>query len=56
MKKIFALIVIVAMFTTNVNAQNKNYYNTRHEIGITVGSGATSEIVSGLADATSKGI
>lgn len=53
MKKIFALIVIVAMFTTNVNAQNKNYYNTRHEIGVTVGSGATSEIISGLADATS---
>lgn len=53
MKKIFALIVIVAMFTANAYAQSQKYYNTRHEIGITVGSGATSEILSGLADATS---
>ena len=56
MKKIFATIIMVAMVATNVNAQSKKYYNTRHEIGITIGSGANSEIISGLADATSIGI
>ena len=44
------------MTTTTVSAQQHKYYNTKHEVGITIGSGAMSEIVGGLADLTSIAI
>lgn len=40
------------MMTANASAQSQ-YYNTKHEVGISVGAGAFTEIVSSLADATS---
>ena len=52
---LFAAIVIAGM-SVNANAQSNEYYNTRHEFGIAVGTGATSEIVSGIADFTSIGL
>ena len=52
---LFAAIVIAGM-SVNANAQSNEYYNTRHEFGIAVGSGATSEIVSGIADFTTIGL
>lgn len=52
---LFAAIVLAGM-SVNANAQSNEYYNTRHELGIAVGTGAMSEIVSGIADFTSIGI
>lgn len=52
---LFAAIVIAGM-SVNANAQSNEYYNTRHEFGISVGAGATSEIVSGIADFATIGI
>ena len=52
---LFAAIVLAGM-SVNANAQSNEYYNTRHEFGIAVGTGATSEIVSGIADFTTIGL
>ena len=52
---LFAAIVIAGM-SVNANAQSNEYYNTRHEFGIAVGSGATSEIISGIADFATIGL
>ena len=52
---LFAAIVIAGM-SVNANAQSNEYYNTRHEFGIAVGAGATSEIVSGIADFATIGL
>ena len=42
--------LIAAALLISVSANAQSYYNTRHEIGVTVGSGANTEIFSGLAD------
>lgn len=47
MKKI-ALIAIAALTAMSVNAQ---YYNTKHEVQVSVGSASNSEIISGLSEA-----
>lgn len=44
------MAVTVMMVTMNVNAQESEYYTTKHEVGLTIGSGATTEIVSGLSN------
>lgn len=50
-RKIFSFLAAAAIVTT-ASAQSSSYYDTRHEVGITIGSGATTEIFSGLADFT----
>lgn len=50
MKKILSLVIVGLMAASSANAQNDDYY--RHEVGVTIGSGATTEIFSGLADLT----
>lgn len=50
-RKIFSFLAAAALVTT-ASAQSSSYYDTRHEVGITIGSGATTEIFSGLADFT----
>ena len=54
MKKILATALMAAMVSTNISAQSTfdTYYNTKHELGITIGSAANTEIFSGLADLT----
>ena len=47
MKKI-ALLAIAALTAMSVNAQ---YYNTKHEVQVSVGSASNSEIISGLSEA-----
>lgn len=49
------LIIIIAVILTAMNgyAQESKYYNTKHEVGIAIGAGTTTEIFSGLADFTS---
>ena len=42
--------LIAAALLISVSANAQSFYNTRHEIGVTVGSGANTEIFSGLAD------
>ena len=56
--KSFSLIAVATLIVCgNVNAQTStSYYNTRHEIGVSVGSGTMTEIISGLADFTTIGI
>lgn len=49
MKKYFVLILCAMMIVT-ASAQKHEYYNTKHEIGITIGTGAVTEIFSGLSD------
>ena len=51
----YGLIAVALLISVSANAQS-TYYNTRHEIGVTIGSGANTEIFSGLADFTSIGI
>ena len=52
--KSFSLIAVATLIVCgNVNAQTStSYYNTRHEIGVTVGAGSISEIASGITDFT----
>ena len=52
MKKLIMIIAVI-LTTMNVYAQESEYYNTKHEVGITMGAGTTTEIFSGLADFTS---
>ena len=49
MKRI-VLALVCLMTIASTNAQNVQYYNTKHEVGITVGSGSVTQIFSGLAD------
>ena len=49
MKKIFVMVVAAMMATVSANAQS-GYYNTKHELGITIGAGAITEIAGGLSD------
>jgi hypothetical protein len=49
MKKYF-VVALVAMMAVTASAQKHEYYNTKHEIGVTIGAGAVTEIFSGLAD------
>jgi hypothetical protein len=49
MKKYF-VVALVAMMAVTASAQKREYYNTKHEIGVTIGAGAVTEIFSGLAD------
>ena len=49
------LIVTALALCGSVSAQT-SYYNTRHEVAVAVGAGATTEIFSGLADFASIGI
>ena len=53
MKKNIILAAALLVVCGNMNAQTSEYYNTKHEIGVTIGSGANSEILSGLADMSS---
>ncbi len=50
MKKILSLVIVGMMAASSPSAQNDDY--CRHEVGVTIGSGATTEIFSGLADLT----
>lgn len=50
MKKILSLVIVGMMAASSASAQNDDYY--RHEVGVTIGSGATTEIFSGLANLT----
>lgn len=50
-RKIFSFLAAAAIVTT-ASAQSSSYYDTRHEVGITIGSGATTEIFNDLADFT----
>ena len=50
-RKIFSFLAAAALVTT-ASAQSSSYYDTRHEVGITIGSGATTEIFNDLADFT----
>lgn len=50
MKKNIILAAALLVVCGNMNAQTSEYYNTKHEIGVTIGGGANSEILSGLAD------
>lgn len=47
-KVLFMALAMTA--ATAASAQKNEYYNTRHEIGVTIGAGATTEIFSGLSD------
>lgn len=47
---IAATIILCASASVNANAQTSSYYNTKHEIGIAIGSGSNSEILGDLAD------
>ncbi len=53
MKKNIILAAALLVVCGNMNAQTSEYYNTKHEIGVTIGGGANSEILSGLADMSS---
>jgi hypothetical protein len=50
MKKIIFTVVAAIITTVSGQAQEHKYYNTKHEVGITIGSGATTEVFSGLMD------
>ena len=52
MKKTMILAAALTIICGTANAQTSEYYNTKHEVGVAIGSGATSEILSGLADMT----
>ena len=46
------LATMLASGVSEVKAQKTEYYNTKHEVGVTIGAGATTEIFSGLTDFT----
>ncbi len=51
MKKIMIAALFVCGF--GVNAQAQDYYETKHDVAITVGTGTTSQIFNGLSDFSS---
>ena len=53
MKRLFVLAVAAIMATMSVNAQGYSYYDTKHEVGISIGYPTTSQIFSAIADFTS---
>lgn len=50
MKTKVLLMAVAMTVATAASAQKNDYYKTRHEIGVTIGVGATTEIFSGLSD------
>ena len=48
--------VLLGCGMLSVQAQSHTYYNTQHEVGISIGSGANSEILSGLSDFASTAV
>lgn len=52
MKKSLLLAAAAMMALTTVQAQTSKYYDTKHEVGFTIGAGASTEIFSGLSDMT----
>lgn len=54
MKKIIVCLTAALLVggTMKVNAQKHSYYDTRHEVGVTIGSGANTQIIGALCDLT----
>lgn len=52
MKRIIVLVVAAMMATMSVNAQGYSYYDTKHEVGISIGYPSTSQVFSAIADFT----
>ena len=52
MKRIIVLAVAAIMATMSVNAQGYSYYDTKHEVGISIGYPSTSQVFSAIADFT----
>ena len=50
------ILIVTALALCGCASAQTSYYTTRHEVAVAVGSGATSEIVSGLANFTTIGI
>lgn len=51
MKKVLSTIVALMVITISVNAQNE-YYKTRHEVGLTIGTAANTQIIGDICDLT----
>ena len=52
MRKVLVVACVIMASATVAMAQNSRYYNTKHEIGVTIGVDAITEIASGIAQLT----
>lgn len=50
-KKLLFVFVALMLATTTVHAQTHKYYDTKHEVGVSVGVGANTEIIGVIGDA-----
>ncbi len=53
MNKFLVIVLVSIISITNIHAQKHEYYDTKHEVGVTVGVDALSQVVSAIADFTS---
>lgn len=51
-KKLLFVFVALMLATTTVHAQTHKYYDTKHEVGVSVGVGANTEIIGAIGDIT----
>ena len=52
MKRFIAMFLVSIIAIANVHAQKHEYYDTKHEVGVTIGVDALSQVVSAIADFT----
>ncbi len=50
MKSIIIAAILLCGTGINAQAQSHDYYNTKHEVGVSIGAGSNTQIINGLSD------